>query len=96
VAFAPLRTVAHSAIHDRVEYTPSENPQVEKSVSSVTRTLIQLENRLNALDAKVGDGDTGSTFAQGRGILRSVWRSMRFRLMTSLRCCCWWASGWQR
>jgi dihydroxyacetone kinase len=22
----------------------------------------------------VGDGDTGSTFAQGRGILRSVWR----------------------
>lgn len=65
VAFAPLRTVAHSAIHDRVEYTPSENPQVEKSVSSVARTLIQLENRLNALDAKVGDGDTGSTFAQG-------------------------------
>ena len=65
VAFAPLRTVAQSAIHDRVEYTPSENPQVEKYVSSVTRTLIQLENRLNALDAKVGDGDTGSTFAQG-------------------------------
>lgn len=65
VAFAPLRTVAHSAIHDRVEYTPSENPQVEKYVSSVTRMLIQLENRLNALDAKVGDGDTGSTFAQG-------------------------------
>ncbi len=28
MAFAPLRTVAHSAIHDRVEYTPSENPQV--------------------------------------------------------------------
>ena len=48
-----------------MEYTPSENPQVEKSVSSVARTLIQLENRLNALDAKVGDGDTGSTFAQG-------------------------------
>ena len=65
VAFAPLRTVAHSAIHDRVECTPSENPQVEKSVSSVASTLIQLENRLNALDAKVGDGDTGSTFAQG-------------------------------
>ncbi|MBT1728786.1 dihydroxyacetone kinase subunit DhaK [Enterobacter quasimori] len=65
VAFAPLRTVAHSAIHDRVEYTPSDNPQVGEYVSSVTRTLIQLENRLNALDAKVGDGDTGSTFAQG-------------------------------
>ena len=65
VAFAPLRTVAHSAIHDRVEYTPSDNPQVRAFVSSVTTTLLQLENRLNALDAKVGDGDTGSTFAQG-------------------------------
>lgn len=65
VAFAPLRTVAHSAIHDRVEYTPSDNLRVGEYVSTVTSTLLQLENRLNALDAKVGDGDTGSTFAQG-------------------------------
>ncbi|HDR2890138.1 TPA: dihydroxyacetone kinase subunit DhaK [Enterobacter asburiae] len=65
VAFAPLRTVAHSAIHDRVEYTPSQNPQVADYVSVATDTLSGLENRLNALDAKVGDGDTGSTFAQG-------------------------------
>lgn len=64
-AFAPLRTQEHSAIHDRVEFTPSANPQVGEYVSVVTKTLIQLENRLNALDAKVGDGDTGSTFAQG-------------------------------
>ena len=65
VAFAPLRTQEHSAIHDRVDFTPSANPQVGEYVSVVTKTLIQLENRLNALDAKVGDGDTGSTFAQG-------------------------------
>ncbi|TDP19253.1 dihydroxyacetone kinase [Enterobacter sp. AG326] len=65
VAFAPLRTVAHTAIHDRVEYTPSDNLRVGEYVSTVTSTLLQLENRLNALDAKVGDGDTGSTFAQG-------------------------------
>ncbi|MCK7437269.1 glycerone kinase [Enterobacter cloacae] len=65
VAFAPLRTQEHSAIHDRVEFTPSANPQVGEYVSVVTNTLIRLENRLNALDAKVGDGDTGSTFAQG-------------------------------
>ncbi len=65
VAFAPLRTVAHSAIHDRVEYTPSQNPQVAGYVSAATDALSRLENRLNALDAKVGDGDTGSTFAQG-------------------------------
>ncbi|HHA2226298.1 TPA: glycerone kinase [Enterobacter ludwigii] len=65
VAFAPLRVQEHSAIHDRVEYTASDNPRVAEIVSTVTQTLIQLENRLNALDAKVGDGDTGSTFAQG-------------------------------
>lgn len=65
VVFAPLRTVPQSAIHDSVEYAASDNPQVKESVSQVTKTLIQLENRLNALDAKVGDGDTGSTFAQG-------------------------------
>lgn len=65
VGFAPLRTVPQSAIHDSVEYAESDNPQVKESVSRVTKTLIQLENRLNALDAKVGDGDTGSTFAQG-------------------------------
>ena len=65
VAFAPLRTQEHSAIHDRVEFTPSANPQVGEYVSVATNTLIRLENRLNALDAKVGDGDTGSTFAQG-------------------------------
>lgn len=65
VAFAPLRVQEHSAIHNRVEYTTSDNPRVAEIVSTVTQTLIQLENRLNALDAKVGDGDTGSTFAQG-------------------------------
>ncbi|HGU9817987.1 TPA: dihydroxyacetone kinase subunit DhaK [Enterobacter chuandaensis] len=65
VTFSPLRTIPQSAIHDSVEYTASDNPQVKESVSRVTKTLIQLENRLNALDAKVGDGDTGSTFAQG-------------------------------
>lgn len=65
VAFAPLKTVAYSKIHDSVEATPSDNPQVKAVLTAATRTLIDLENRLNALDAKVGDGDTGSTFAEG-------------------------------
>ncbi|MGL4428025.1 MAG: dihydroxyacetone kinase subunit DhaK [Silvania sp.] len=65
VAFSPLRTLAHSALQDRVEFTPSANAQVAQYVATATQTLIGLENRLNALDAKVGDGDTGSTFAQG-------------------------------
>jgi dihydroxyacetone kinase len=65
VAFAPLKTVAYSKIHDSVEATPSDNPQVKAVLTAATRTLIGMENRLNALDAKVGDGDTGSTFAEG-------------------------------
>lgn len=65
VAFAPLRMLEHSAIHSSVEFTPSANAQVGRYIAVATQTLIDLENRLNALDAKVGDGDTGSTFAQG-------------------------------
>lgn len=65
VAFSPVKTLAHTAIHDSVEFTPSENAQVAAGVRAVTQTLLDLENRLNALDAKVGDGDTGSTFAHG-------------------------------
>lgn len=65
VAFAPLKTLKHGKIHDSVEATPSDNPRVKALVATATQTLINLENRLNALDAKVGDGDTGSTFAEG-------------------------------
>lgn len=49
----------------RVDFTTSENTQVRKIVETVTATLSDLESCLNALDAKVGDGDTGSTFAAG-------------------------------
>ena len=65
VAFGALRTARHSKIHDSVEYTPSENARVKAVVGTAAQTLIDLESRLNALDAKVGDGDTGSTFAEG-------------------------------
>ena len=64
-AFGPLKTARHNKIHDSVEYTPSENAQVKAVVGAAAQTLIDLESRLNALDAKVGDGDTGSTFAEG-------------------------------
>lgn len=65
VPFAPMKTQRHSPVYNQLEIDPSENPQVGTLVSAAARTLIDLENRLNALDAKVGDGDTGSTFAEG-------------------------------
>ncbi|QCR37267.1 dihydroxyacetone kinase subunit DhaK [Nissabacter sp. SGAir0207] len=52
-------------VSQRVEVTPSENAQVGQVVATVTQTLIDLEDALNKLDAQVGDGDTGSTFASG-------------------------------
>ena len=65
VAFAPMKTQPHKAVYTGLEIEPSDNPQVKALVGTAAQTLIDLENRLNALDAKVGDGDTGSTFAEG-------------------------------
>ncbi|MDH2913634.1 dihydroxyacetone kinase subunit DhaK [Kosakonia sp. HypNH10] len=64
-AFAPMKTQPHKAVYTGLEIEPSDNPQVKALVGTAAQTLLDLENRLNALDAKVGDGDTGSTFAEG-------------------------------
>lgn len=54
-------------------FKPSENAQAAAVVACICGTLIELENDLNQLDAKVGDGDTGSTFAAGaRKILQEL------------------------
>ena len=55
----------HSVIREGTQAKPSENDTVKTLVGRITKTLIEQEKVLNALDAKVGDGDTGSTFAQG-------------------------------
>ena len=56
----------------RVEFQPSANALVAGIVELVTTTLSDLETHLNALDAKVGDGDTGSTFAAGAREIASL------------------------
>ena len=51
----------------------SDDAPRRQVVETVCNTLIALEAELDALDAKVGDGDTGSTFATGaRAILAAV------------------------
>ncbi|WP_435928917.1 dihydroxyacetone kinase subunit DhaK [Dryocola sp. BD613] len=60
-----MPTQKHSLLRREVEITPSDNTTVKAIVASVAKTLIGQESHLNALDAKVGDGDTGSTFAEG-------------------------------
>lgn len=61
----PLQTLAAEKVERQQSFTPSENAQTAAVVASVCRTLTDLEQELNQLDAKVGDGDTGSTFAAG-------------------------------
>lgn len=53
-------------------FAPSHNAEVAAWVTTVCQTLTGLERELNQLDAKVGDGDTGSTFAAGaRAVLQA-------------------------
>ncbi|MGY2052114.1 dihydroxyacetone kinase subunit DhaK [Methylobacterium sp. JK268] len=47
----------------------SSDPAVAGAIAAVCRALIAAEDALNALDARVGDGDTGTTFA---GAARAV------------------------
>lgn len=55
----------HNVIREGTHAKPSDNDTVKALVERIAKTLIEQEKVLNALDAKVGDGDTGSTFAQG-------------------------------
>lgn len=42
---------------------PSDNAAVRAIVTAICQGLVDAEDRLDALDSRVGDGDTGSTFA---------------------------------
>ncbi|MEL6063107.1 dihydroxyacetone kinase subunit DhaK [Methylobacterium sp. DCY52] len=50
-------------------FTPSRDAVAAARIAAVAQALIAAEDRLNALDAKVGDGDAGTTFA---GAARAV------------------------
>jgi len=41
----------------------SDNPNTRTTISAICDLMVESENRLNELDAKSGDGDTGSTLA---------------------------------
>ncbi|MFN0183132.1 MAG: dihydroxyacetone kinase subunit DhaK, partial [Aquabacterium sp.] len=43
---------------------PSDHPAVRRALATICQTLFDARRPLDALDAKVGDGDTGSTFAR--------------------------------
>lgn len=54
-------------------FTPSQDALAAGRIASVAKALIAAEADLNALDAKVGDGDTGTTFAgAARAVLAEI------------------------
>ena len=78
--------VKGEAIKRQQEMSPSDNAAVQRVVDIVCQTLIDLEGELNKLDAKVGDGDTGSTFALARAKFFRGASRRRCRLMNRPAC----------
>ncbi|MXQ07571.1 DAK2 domain-containing protein [Alphaproteobacteria bacterium GH1-50] len=67
-----------------VEPIPSESPRTRATIEHVTDLLIAAEGQLNALDAKSGDGDTGSTLATAARALQGGLDRMPLADLTQL------------
>ena len=72
-SFAAPGLVALPAADAAARFSPSSHPQTEAFLTSCCAALIEAERDLNVLDAKSGDGDTGTTLATAaRAILDGV------------------------
>lgn len=56
----------------QTSYPASSNPDLKKLIVDSCNTFISMENDLNELDAKTGDGDTGSTVAGAARSLNAI------------------------
>ncbi|MCX8253530.1 Dihydroxyacetone kinase [Beijerinckiaceae bacterium RH CH11] len=68
---APVLRPLPAGLGDEVQAEASQEPAVAARITAVCDALIAAEVQLNALDAKVGDGDTGSTFAAGARAIKA-------------------------
>ena len=62
---AKVTTIPRQDPIQGVPYSPSENAKTRVVILAMKAVILEAEGDLNALDAKVGDGDAGSTFASG-------------------------------
>ncbi|MEM9204949.1 MAG: dihydroxyacetone kinase subunit DhaK [Pseudomonadota bacterium] len=67
-----------------IEPIPSKNDKTRAIIENVADLLISSESELNALDAKSGDGDTGSTLATAARALKSSLDRMPMADLTQL------------
>ncbi|EDM76869.1 dihydroxyacetone kinase [Plesiocystis pacifica SIR-1] len=57
---------------------PSSDPQTEATLATILTCLEGLRGELDSLDAKIGDGDTGSTLAKAAAAIRADFESLPF------------------
>ncbi|EHH69578.1 dihydroxyacetone kinase subunit DhaK [Gluconobacter morbifer] len=71
--FRDIQTKPTPSLPDTFVYKPSSDSYIENLITCGARILIDNEKDLNALDAQIGDGDAGSTFAEAsRVILKDI------------------------
>ena len=71
--FSKIQTKPTPTLPDTFAYKPSSNAYLEKLITHGASILLDNEKDLNALDAQIGDGDAGSTFAEAsRVILKDI------------------------
>ncbi|MGY0036549.1 DAK2 domain-containing protein [Pedobacter sp. NJ-S-72] len=55
--------ISSPKLPETLQYEPSVNANVKQLIEETGSLLVAIEKEINGLDAKVGDGDAGSTFA---------------------------------
>jgi dihydroxyacetone kinase len=72
VEVRPPRVLTTVRAHASTGEVASDEPQTRRLLVAVCQALVAHEGELNALDARVGDGDTGTTFAVAARTVLSV------------------------
>ncbi|MES0862962.1 dihydroxyacetone kinase subunit DhaK [Ruegeria sp. SCPT10] len=67
-----------------IDPIPSNNPATKETITRLSELLINAEKNLNELDAKSGDGDTGSTLATAARALQGSLDRMPLADLTQL------------
>lgn len=61
--FKKPESIASPVLPQTMPYPASANTTVHQLITEIATLLVDIEKEINGLDAKVGDGDAGSTFA---------------------------------
>ena len=66
------QTIKSPQLDNLLAFKASENNEIKAIITKIAETCIAIEHDINELDAKVGDGDAGATFAAASKTILSV------------------------